>query len=207
MASKTDKSKLIKPTKLAIAGAGGIGAFVAAGLHNYGVMRNQFDYAGMNIDIFDDDIVDAGNLLHQNYSEEDIGQYKAKLCADRYVMNPVMRFMEVKDFDKYEVVFSCVDSMKFRKQLYTYGFDHPELFWIDGRCSSRSIGLYNSRCPRKQLEASLNNSEERQGCLLAVDKKNKTSHATPQVIAAMVLQTFLNYIRGEVQTDKLEVMI
>lgn len=207
MASKTDKSKLINPTKLAIAGAGGIGAFVASGLHNYGVMRNQFDYAGMEIDIYDDDIVDVGNLLHQNFSEEDVGQYKAQLCADRYVMNPIKRFMTEKDFGKYEVIFSCVDSMKFRKQLYTYGFDHPELFWIDGRCSSRSIGLYNSRCSRKALEVTLNDSEERQGCLLAVDKKNKMSHATPQVIAAMVLQTFLNYIRGEVQTDKLEVMI
>jgi molybdopterin/thiamine biosynthesis adenylyltransferase len=211
MASKTDKpeskSKIIKPTKLAIAGAGGIGGFVASGIFNYGAIRNQFDYAGMTVDIFDDDIVDASNLLHQNYTEDDIGQYKAKLCADRYAMNPMLRFMEQKDFKNYEVIFSCVDSMKFRTDLYKYGFDHPELFWIDGRCSSRNVGLYNSRCSRKSLEVSLNNSEERQGCLLAVDKKNKVSHATPQVIAAMVLQTFLNYIRGEVQTDKLEIMI
>lgn len=207
MATKADSDKKIKVNSIAIAGAGGIGGFVAAGLYDYGAMRNQFPYGSMKVDIYDDDIVDASNLLHQNYREEDVGQQKATLCADKYVMTPVIRFMEPKDFKNYDVIFSCVDSMKFRKDLYTYGWEHPELTWIDGRCSSRQIGLYHSKLSRKSIEGDLTDSEERQGCLLAYDKKAKTSHATPQVIAAMMLQTFLNYIRGELQTEKIVMMI
>jgi molybdopterin/thiamine biosynthesis adenylyltransferase len=205
----SEPNKIDKPVieSIAIAGAGGIGGFVAAGLYDYGAIRNQFPYGSMKVDIYDDDIVDASNLLHQNYTDDDIGKLKAQLCADKYAMNPVHRFMEPKDFKNYNTIFSCVDSMKFRKQLYTYGYDHPELFWIDGRCSSRQIGLYHSKLSRKSTETDLTDSEDRQGCLLAFDKKNKVSHATPQVIAAMMLQTFLNYIRGEVQTEKILMMI
>ena len=208
MASKTSSPK---PTveSIAIAGAGGIGGFVAANLFNYGAIRNQFEYSAMKIDIFDDDIVDASNLLHQNYTDEDIGKQKAALCAEKYFMNPVLRFMEVKDFADYNVVFSCVDSMSFRKSLYEYGWQHPELFWIDGRCQSRQVGLYHARLPRRTIEGDVTDSKARAGCLLEFDKKNKTSHATPQVIAAMMIQTFLNYIRGEIdtQTEKIITMI
>ena len=207
MASNTDKSAKPTVNSLAIAGAGGIGGFVAAGLFDYGGLRDQFPYTSMKIDIFDDDIVDASNMLHQNYREEDIGKQKAVLCAERYGMNPIVRLMTPKDFKDYDVVLSCVDSMTFRKDLYQYGWEHPELFWIDGRCSSRQIGLYHAKLSRKSIEGDLTDSTKRTGCLLDVDKKYKVSHATPQVVAAMMVQTFLNYLRGEVQSEKIVMMI
>jgi molybdopterin/thiamine biosynthesis adenylyltransferase len=206
------KQNIPRPTvnSIGIAGAGGIGGFVAANLFNYGANRNQFEYSSTKIDIYDDDIVDASNLLHQNYTDEDIGKYKATLCAERFFMNPELRFMEAKDFPNYDVIFSCVDSMTFRKELYEWGWANPgKLFWIDGRCQSRQVGLYHSKLSRAKIEKDLTDSKERAGCLLAFDKKNKTSHATPQVIASMMVQTFLNYIRGEIdtQSDKIVMMI
>lgn len=185
------------PVKIAIAGAGGIGGFVTSALYDYGVNRGQYDFAGMQIDLYDDDTVDTGNLLHQNFTEADLGQQKAKLLADRYFVNAVTRFMTKEDFSKYDLVFSCVDSMTFRKELYEYGWDHPELYWIDGRCNSRNIGIYNSKLGKKTLEPTLSDSTERKGCLLAVDKTNKVSHITPQVVASIMMQEFLNYLRGE----------
>ena len=115
--------------------------------------------------------------------------------------------MTKEDFSNYDLIFSCPDSMTFRKELYQYGFAHPELYWIDGRCSSRTIALYHSKLPQKQLEATLTDSTERTGCLRAIDKKNLTSHVTPQIIAGMMLQTFLNLLRGELQTSPTVVMI
>ncbi len=206
MDSETSKVKI---EKIAIAGAGGIGGYVSAALFNYGAQRNQFPFGNITIDIYDDDIVDTSNLLHQNYTDEDVGKYKVDICAERCegLINPVKKFLTKKDLSGYDVVFSCVDSMTFRKDLYNYGWEHPELFWIDGRCSSRHIGLYHSKLSRKSIEGDLTDSTERAGCLLAVDKKNKTSHVTPQIIAGMMVQTFLNYYRGELQTDKLVLMI
>ena len=198
-----------KVTKVAIAGCGGIGAFLASNLFDYGAKRNQFQFTDMTIDVFDDDIVDASNLLHQNFTDDDVGRYKAEIVAERCggLVNAHKRYMTKKDFEKYDVVFSCVDSMTFRKDLYTYGFKNPELFWIDGRCSSRQIGLYHAKVPQKQLEAALSDGKERTGCLREVDKKNKVSHVTPQIIAGIMAQTFLNYLRGELQAGQLVVMI
>jgi hypothetical protein len=201
MASKTDKIDKPKVNSIAIAGAGGIGGFVIAALADYGGLRNQFPYTGMKVDLYDDDNVDSTNMLHQNYTEEDIGKNKATLCAYRYQCNPVTRFMTAKDFKDYDVVFSCVDSMTFRKELYHYGWEHPELFWIDGRVQSRQIGIYHSKLSRKSVEGDLTDSTKRAGCLLEVDKKNKVSHVTPQIVAGMMVQTFLNYIRGEIDTQ------
>jgi hypothetical protein len=99
--------------------------------------------------------------------------------------------------------YSCVDSMTFRKDLYEYGFNNPSLYWIDGRCSSRNIGLFNSRVGEKSLRASLSDSKERRGCLLAVDKAKKVSHITPVVVASMMAQCFLNHLRGEDVTDQI----
>ena len=198
-----------KVKTIGIAGCGGIGAFLAANLFDYGARRNQFDFTSIAIDVFDDDIVDASNLLHQNFTDEDVGKYKAEIVAERCggLITAHKRFMTKKDFENYDTIFSCVDSMTFRKDLYNYGFAHPELFWVDMRCSSRSIGLFHSKVPKKQLEAALSDSTERTGCLREVDKKNKTSHVTPQIIAGIGCQTFLNFLRGELQPDKLIVMI
>ena len=202
---------ITKPTvkTIGIAGMGGIGAFLIANLFDYGAKRSQFDFTSMTLDIFDSDVVDAGNLLHQNFTDEDIGKYKADIAAERCagLVNVNKRFMTKKDLPSYDVIFSAVDSMSFRSELYNFGFTHPELFWIDGRCSSRQIALYHSKLSQKSLEATLSDSKERTGCLREVDKKAKMSHVTPQIIAGIMAQTFLNYIRGELQTSPTVMMI
>ena len=196
-------------SRIGIAGAGGIGAFLAANLFDYGAKRNQFDFGGCTVEIFDDDIVDASNLLHQNFYDEDIGNYKAKIVESRCLgmVKAQTRFMTKTDFANFDVIFSAVDSMSFRKDLYEYGFEHPELFWIDGRCSSRQIAVYHSKLDKSALLSTLSDSKERTGCLLAFDKANKTSHVTPQIASAMMTQTFLNYIRNDLQPDGIVMMI
>jgi len=189
---------------VAIAGAGGIGAYLAGFLYDLGINRAQFPFPSWKWSVFDDDTVDVGNLLHQNFTEEDIGRSKAQIVSERSAscITPVKRFMTAEDFPKFDVVFSCVDSMSFRRELYAYGAKHPELYWIDGRCSSRNIGLFNSRVGQKALQASLSDSDERRGCLLAIDKQKKVSHITPVVIASMMAQCFLNHLRGEDTVDQ-----
>jgi molybdopterin/thiamine biosynthesis adenylyltransferase len=197
-----------KIKKVAIAGAGGIGGFVCRLLFDFGVNRNQFPYSKWTVDLFDNDTVDAKNLLHQDFTQEDLGREKAQIMADRYMVTPHLRFMTKKDFPNYDVIFSCVDSMTFRKELYNYGWDNPgKLFWIDGRCNSRNIGLYNSSVPKKMMEGDITDSTERKGCLRSVDKENNISHVTPIVIASMMVQCFLNYLRNEEMKDKVLLML
>lgn len=194
--------------KIAIAGAGGIGGFVCALLYDYGCIRAQFSFPSIKIDVFDSDTIDDTNLLHQNFDYSQLGENKAKIMSEKYhLTSAVQRFMTRDDFENYDVIFSCVDTMSFRKDLYTYGFDHPELFWIDGRCSSRNIGCYTSTIPKVELEKLFNSSDVKRGCLLAIDKENKVSHVTPLIVAGMMVQMFLNHIRGEDNTSPLNLYI
>lgn len=186
-----------KKMKIGLAGAGGIGSWLTAMLFHYGVNSNQFPFTDYQIDLYDDDTVDVKNLLHQNFLENDIGNLKVNALADRYAVTPVPRFMTTEDFGKYDLIFSGVDSMTFRKALYEWSWANPsKAFWIDGRCESRTGAMFNKTNSRAELEKMLSDSQERTGCLLAYEKEANISHALPQIVAGMLMQTFLNYIRG-----------
>jgi len=194
--------------KIGIAGAGGIGSNLLAVLFDYGFNRKQFDYVSMQVDIFDDDTVDLKNLLHQNFKLEDVGQYKVSVLEEKYVVNGLKKRMTVKDFKNYDMIFSCVDSMPFRKALYEYGWEagKDKLFWVDGRCTSRQGALFNSDLPKAQLQPYVDSSQEEGGCLLAYEKEQNISHTLPTIVAGMMVQTFLNKLRGQ-QTFKSVFMV
>lgn len=197
-----------KMNKIAIVGAGGIGGFVCALLYDYGYIRAQFPFSSMQIDVWDSDAVDDTNLLHANFDYSQLGENKAKIMVEKYQLTAaVQRFMTKDDFGNYDVIFSCVDTMSFRKDLYTYGFGKPELFWIDGRCSSRNIGCYTSTMPKDTLNKLITDSDVKRGCLLAIDKQNKMSHVTPLIVAGTMVQMFLNHIRGEDNVSPLNLYI
>ncbi len=185
--------------KIAIAGAGGIGSNLLSIFFDYGFNRKQFDYAALEVDIFDDDTVDLKNLLHQNFKLEDVGKYKVNVLEEKYVVNGVKKRMTEKDFKKYDMIFSCVDSMPFRKSLYEYGWSvgKEKLFWVDGRCTSRQGALFNSDLPKEQLQPYVDSSQEEGGCLLAYEKEQNISHTIPTIVAGMMVQTFLNKLRGQ----------
>jgi molybdopterin/thiamine biosynthesis adenylyltransferase len=184
--------------KVAIAGAGGIGSNLLAIFFDYGFNRKQFNYADIVVDLFDDDTVDVKNLLHQNFKLDDIGKYKVEVLEDKYVVNGHKRRMTESDFKNYDLIFCCVDSMTFRKALYEYGWNKKDsgLFWIDGRCTSRQGCLFNSDIPKEQLLPYINDSKEEAGCLLAYEKTENISHTLPTIVAGMMVQTFLNKLRG-----------
>jgi len=194
--------------KIAIAGAGGIGSNLLAVLFDYGFNRKQFNYSELEVDMFDDDQIEVSNLLHQNFKLDDIGKHKVSVMEDKYVVNGLKRRMTEKDFKNYDLIFSCVDSMTFRKALYEYGWTKggDKLFWIDGRCTSRQGALFTSDMPRAALEPYINDSLEEGGCLLAYEKEENISHTLPTVVAAMMVQAFLNKLRGQ-KTSKMIFMV
>lgn len=194
--------------KIAIAGAGGIGSNLLGILFDYGYHRKQFPYNHIDVDIYDDDTVDIKNLLHQNFKIDDIGKHKVEVLEDRYVVNGIKRRMTTDDFKNYDIIFSCVDNMVFRKSLYEYGWQEgsKKLFWIDGRCTSRQGALFNSELPKNMLLEYINDSVEEGGCLHAYEKEENISHTLPTTIASMMVQCFLNKYRDQ-KTSKLIFMV
>lgn len=189
----------MKLDKIAIAGAGGIGSNLLSILFDYGYNRKQFSYMETEVDIYDDDTVDIKNLLHQNFKLDDIGKHKVKVLEEKYITNGLTRRMTEEDFGKYDVIFSCVDNMPFRKSLYEYGWSvgNEKLFWVDGRCTSRQGALLTSDMLRPALESLIDDSSQEGSCLLAYEKEQNISHTLPLIVAGMMVQAFLNKLRGQ----------
>jgi molybdopterin/thiamine biosynthesis adenylyltransferase len=195
------ESNIPKKLKIGIAGAGGIGSHLVALLYDFGANRNQFPFSDYIIDVYDDDIIEVTNLLHQNFSEQDIGNSKVGSLSERYAINPSQRFMTKDDFGNYDVILCGVDSMNFRRALYEWSWQNPTKgFWIDGRCTSRQGCVFNKTVSKEKLEKMLgelkDGPEERTGCLLEFEKKQETAHVLPIITAGIMLQMFLNYLRG-----------
>lgn len=194
---------------IAIVGAGGLGSHLVSLLYEYGNRKNQFSFLEYKFTVWDDDRVDDSNLLHQNYFEEDLGKLKVEILADRYCIDAVAKRLTTTDeLYNYDVVFSCVDNLQFRKMLYFYGWEHPDLFWIDGRCNSRIIAVYNSLIPKAILKKSLQGEEAKsQGCLREVDKAKRHSHVTPLITAGIMVQWFLNFLRKENISEPIQLLV
>jgi molybdopterin/thiamine biosynthesis adenylyltransferase len=161
------------------------------------------------VDVYDNDEVDSKNCLHQNFSLDDLGKSKAKVFEERSlgVVNAVERFMTPSDFANYDVVLCCVDSTEFRRNLYNFWLDEKDKgdlkYWIDGRCSSRTVVLMHAEANPQTLRENIIDADIRTGCLLQYEKDNNISQATPRIIASIVIQTFMNWLRGEATKERI----
>ena len=194
----------IKYERIAIIGAGGLGSWFSQLLYDFGYNRKQFDYIGTEITIYDSKVVTDKNLLHQNFTSEELGKKKVDILADRYAFKAVSKYGEEKDLKNFDVVISCVDNFPFRNSLYAYGDAHPELFWIDGRCTSNLGMVFNSKIPAQIRNTWLDKEDTESGsCLHEWEKEQNISHAMPIIVASAMMQVFLQAIRGNyVTTEK-----
>ena len=71
---------LCRPVKILLLGAGGTGGYVAPHLYRLMHTLNR----PVRINIVDGDLVEAKNLVRQNFCAADLGENKAKVLATRY---------------------------------------------------------------------------------------------------------------------------
>lgn len=122
---------ILNPThriKVALVGVGGTGSFILPELVMLSKTLEMLDRKPLEIHVYDDDVVEPHNCGRQKFFEADIGQYKSKVLCNR--VNRAMSadceyFIERIDEDKlltnkYNIVISCVDSLKSRRIIASY---------------------------------------------------------------------------------------
>ena len=192
----------LKYENIGIIGAGGLGSHLVHFMYDFGYTRKQFDYLNTTITVMDNDTIEPKNLLHQNFTLDELGKSKAKVLEERYGVVGVEQLATDKDLSKFDVVFSCVDNFVFRRQLYAYGDKHPKLFWIDGRSTSSMGMIINSHISKAIRDSFITDSNESGGCLLDYEKEQNISHTLPIVVAAGMVQVFLQATRGNYITKE-----
>jgi len=125
---------------VAIIGVGAIGSHLAEMLVKLGVLR---------LTLIDFDEIDTVNLGVQGFYEREVGLPKVTAVHDR--LQAIQGKLQVESFNQaYEpdlippeaAVFSCVDSIKTRRQIFRHYCEKPWSVLFDGRMAAESLQVY-----------------------------------------------------------------
>ena len=132
-----DPFKLIR---VAVIGVGGTGSHLVTLLTEVHKCVTALGGKGLHVVAFDGDEVSETNVLRQNYARSDIGRNKATTLMTRVNMacslnwQGMPRMAVVEDLnnrqpsERFDVVFTCVDSRQARRAL---GKEMTATYWVD----------------------------------------------------------------------------
>lgn len=122
----------LKDVSVLIVGCGAIGRNVASNVARLGVK---------SITLVDHDIVEAHNIVPQNWKKQDCGRPKVDVLAEEIIAQMGEDLIEVKPFSKkwaprvvgadteYTAVWSTVDNIDVRRVIYNYYRDKADHFF------------------------------------------------------------------------------
>ncbi|WP_025146085.1 PRTRC system ThiF family protein [Pedobacter jeongneungensis] len=131
----------LNPVKIALIGVGGTGSHMLTCLSKINHALLQLEHAGLQVTVFDDDLVSESNIGRQLFSASEIGLNKGIALVNR-----INRFFgtgwkaqetkfPIKSLSNYDFIISCVDNVKTRLDISvewknTVNFKTP-LYWMD----------------------------------------------------------------------------
>ena len=125
---------------IAIVGVGAIGSHLAEMLAKLGITR---------LTLIDPDEVDTVNLGVQGFYESEVGQSKvaavnARLLGIRHDIQMATwpEEYQPEQIASGSVIFSCVDSMKVRRQIFRHWREHDWPLFLDGRMAAESLRVF-----------------------------------------------------------------
>jgi PRTRC genetic system ThiF family protein len=124
------------PLTVALVGVGGTGSEMASNLVHLHHALRALGFGGLDVTLFDPDVISEANVVRQRYLPSDIGQYKAEVLAHRvnvtcgFAWKAVPeRFKSAYARRRWDVVISCVDTRKARRQLHNAAFSGRISLW------------------------------------------------------------------------------
>lgn len=162
---------LCRPVKILLLGAGGTGGYVAPHLYRLMHTLNRT----VRINIVDGDLVEAKNLVRQNFCAADLGENKAKVLATRYseafgmetlyhptflekdeelyrMIQPGDIWLDGKRVPELSILIGCVDNNKSRQMCHRVFERSSHLVYIDsGNDEFSGQVVCGIRCNRRTI--------------------------------------------------------
>jgi PRTRC genetic system ThiF family protein len=130
-----------QPLSVAVVGVGGTGSEIASSLVNLHHALVALGYGGLDVTLFDPDTVSEANIVRQRYHSSDVGRFKCEVLAQRVNVACAFAWKTVPERFAggyarrgWDLVISCVDTGKARKQLHRFAFEDrlaPWKLWVD----------------------------------------------------------------------------
>ena len=182
----------------AIIGAGGIGSHFCRLLHRM-LTHHQFGAVKPeDFIVFDFDVVEFKNTKWQDYTQEEVGNPKAILMAERYGFQAaVKRFgqVEVADYAKYLI---AADNPGVRQIIFEHAAATDKEF-VDMRAEGDVYAIFTERAPLDSLLASLGEDKDSTkgvSCQRFADQERNVIQLGNWFAATMGMDTFLRQARN-----------
>ena len=125
-----------RQVSIALIGVGGTGSLVLSGLVRLNHALRKLGHPGIEVNVYDPDIVTEANIGRQLFTSDEIGQNKAQCLIDRYNLGFAL------DWNAYpgkyqrwnyqnQILISCVDSKASRREIAGTIPKNTELYLID----------------------------------------------------------------------------
>jgi molybdopterin/thiamine biosynthesis adenylyltransferase len=189
----------MNPT-IAIIGAGGIGSFFCDVLARMIRQRQLEDIRLENVVVFDFDVVENGNLRHQDYYSRDLSAPKSAVMAVRHKFAEKYAKFQEEHLNDFQIFILCADNPGVRRIVYEHCKKAKNKRFIDMRSEGEMTALFTHREDHKILMGSLgkdSKSEEGRSCQLPQDTEAGKIQLGNICIAPMGMQVLLKMFRGE----------
>ena len=111
-----------RQVNIALIGVGGTGSLVLSGLVRLNHAIRQLGHPGIEVSVYDPDIVTEANIGRQLFTADEIGRNKAQCLVDRYNLGFALNWNAHPG--KYnnlgslnQILISCVDSKEARREI------------------------------------------------------------------------------------------
>lgn len=190
----------IATEQVTIVGQGGIGSWTSLLISRLGVQ---------SLLLYDDDIVELGNLSGQFYSTEDVDKFKVDAVANAitkysyYYNTTVMNEKFVTGSLHSNIVIACLDSMEARKTVFNTWVAtvrelpqerRKECLFIDGRLAAETLQVFavSGDCESdwRRYENTLFNDNEADSEICSY----KQTSFMANMIASVITNVFVNFV-------------
>jgi len=125
---KSFLSNPLSPINIDLVGVGGTGSYVLQGLAKLNLVHKELviNSQGINVNVYDPDIISKSNTVRQLYNDNEIGESKAMTIVSNinrnygFDWNAYEEEYDVKKVKETQIIILCPDNMKVRKQVYNY---------------------------------------------------------------------------------------
>lgn len=125
---KSFLSNPLSPINIDLVGVGGTGSYVLQGLAKLNLVHKELviNSQGINVNVYDPDVISKSNTVRQLYNDNEIGESKAMTIVSNinrnygFDWNAFEEKYDVKKAKETQIIILCPDNMKVRKQVYDY---------------------------------------------------------------------------------------
>ena len=108
---------------IALIGVGGTGSLVLSGLVRLNHALRQLGHPGIEVEVYDPDIVTEANIGRQLFTPDEVGRNKAQCLIDRYNLGFALNWTAYPEAyspwigGRNQILIACVDSKESRRKI------------------------------------------------------------------------------------------